>query len=556
MLSYTDNALISCNPNWTYRDFCQRVAQIAAEFQLRKINAVSIWFNDSASLTCVLLAAWEANVTVLFPPNLTTESLLWAKANSQLWLTDNEVVAENVEQFSSFGILNQISTKKPQFSPTNQTELWLKTSGSTGEAKTIVKTAEQMWRGGNVLAKTVPFEDGNHITSLATVSSQHIYGLTVHIMMSLQKGWCIGRHQLFSPQCLIENTQKNNTVVVSSPAMLGNIDWTQTILPKNVSGFISSGGVLPESIAEEIRQQSVVSEIYGSTETGPIAIRSDNSLWQRLPDSLLGCNKNDELWIEAGWLSQREQTADVVEFSSAGFRLLGRADRIVKLADKRISLAAIENILLQTEWVEDCYLARHHEKSRLAAWIGLTEKGIELFREQGRRALISQLRRHLINNVELPAIPRFWRFTDKLPRNSQSKISKVEFHQIFSDCCKDAKWTNPQQTDNEYSVTGKVPLDLVYLADHFERFPLVPGVIELQWICEQASQLLQTNIECRYFEKLKFQKFLRPNDEFLLQLKWNEKLHKLHFSLKTASEPCCSGVAVLNLKSSNVEDHH
>ena len=133
MLSYTDNALISCNPDWTYRDFCQRVAQIAAEFQRRKINAVSIWFNDSASLTCVLLAAWEANVTVLFPPNLTTESLLWAKANSQLWLTDNEVVAENVEQFSSFGTLNQISTKRPQFSPTNQTELWLKTSGSTGE---------------------------------------------------------------------------------------------------------------------------------------------------------------------------------------------------------------------------------------------------------------------------------------------------------------------------------------------------------------------------------------------------------------------------------------
>ena len=134
------------------------------------------------------------------------------------------------------------------------------------------------------------------------------------------------------------------------------------------------------------------------------------------------------MWIEASWLGQREQTADVVEFEENGFRLLGRADRIVKIADKRIALVGVEQALNQHDFVADCYIAPYPQKSRLAAWVGLTEQGIQQFREQGRRALIHQLKGYLEQSQEKAAIPRFWRFTDKLPRNSQSKINLSLIH--------------------------------------------------------------------------------------------------------------------------------
>nr|WP_245872645.1 AMP-binding protein [Avibacterium endocarditidis] len=381
----------------------------------------------------------------------------------------------------------------PHFDRNAQTEIWLKTSGSTGEAKTIVKTAQQMWRSAQVLAEALPFPADNHWHAISTVSIQHVYGLTVHIMMSLALGWQIGRKQLFYPECIKSAlNQSENAVLVSSPAMLSSIAWDTMAMQKNLRGIVSSGGALAEDVSTQIRAatHAPVVEIYGSTETGPIAIRDDIHLWQRLPNSQLGQDEQDALWIEADWISGREQTADVVEFEGSGFRLLGRCDRIVKIGDKRTSLVSIERQLLQHPFVEDCYIARHPEQNRLAAWVGLTEAGINAFREQGRRALIAELKQAVAANQDKSAIPRFWRFTDKLPRNSQSKINKLAFNQVCVESVLDPIWYRPEHDGNQYVIKGKVPLELRFLKDHFAEFPLVPGVIELQWISEKMQDFL------------------------------------------------------------------
>ena len=90
----------------------------------------------------------------------------------------------------------------------------------------------------------------------------------------------------------------------------------------------------------------------------------------------------------------------MVEFEENGFRLLGRADRIVKIGDKRISLLGVETALNKHEFIEDCYIAQHPEKSRLAAWIGLTGARHSIFREKGRRALIHKLKLFLEHSQE------------------------------------------------------------------------------------------------------------------------------------------------------------
>lgn len=552
MLPYLEHHFIAQSPAWAFRDFEYRAKQIAAELTQRKVRSISLWMEDGAQLACVLLGAWFVGVRTLFPANDTPESLAWANENADLWITDRtDFHQPNSVLFSEFGL--QIEWQKdwqnrPLFDVHNQTEIWLKTSGSTGEAKTIVKTARQLWLGACALAEALPFNDSNDIHTISTVSIQHVYGLTVHIMMSLVKGWQIGRIQQFYPECIMrEAEQVHRAIMVSSPAMLSSIDWQKMPISSRIEGIISSGGALPATLSDEIRSrvQHPLVEIYGSTETGPIAIRQDSGLWRILPNSRLGSDAQGALWIEADWLARREQTADVVEFEAKGFRLLGRADRIVKIADKRIALVGVEQALMQHLWVEDCYIAQHPQKSRLVAWVGLTAQGIEQFREKGRRALIHQLKQALEQTQEKAAVPRFWRFTDKLPRNSQSKINKAEFERICVATQTDAIWLNAEQTENGHRIEGKVPLDLVFLTDHFADFPLVPGVVELQWITDQISEFFGFAPTIARFEQLKFQKFLRPADRFQIQLQWDAVKQRIKFQLLTEREVCCSGFALM-----------
>ena len=547
--TYQPNDCIALAPTWLYQDFEQRALQISQQLQQQKINAIAVWFEDGANLACTLLGCWHAHVKVLFPPNDTPESIEWATQNADIWLTDQETAPSVAEHFAHFGIKQNVQKNeqsRPLIDRHNQTEIWLKTSGSTGEAKTIIKTAQELWLSADVLANALPFANGNHFSAVSSVSIQHIYGLTVHIMMSLAKGWKIARKQQFFPECIAtESKQFENTVLVSSPAMLSRIDWQHFSIP-NLAGIISSGGALPEELSDNIRQisEKPVIEIYGSTETGPIAIRQDTGLWKTLPYSQVGTDEQGALWLEAEWAKDRQQTADAVEIYPNGFKLLGRIDRIVKIGDKRTSLVSVEQSLVKHEFINDCYIARHPDQDRLASWTELSEQGVNALREKGRKFVIEQLKQYLAFNQETSAIPRFWRFTDKLPRNSQSKISRLDFEQICRETVTEPIWLSKTEQDDTQILQGKVPLDLHYFKGHFANFPLVPGVVELQWVYHQVDMLFGINKPILRIDNLKFQKFVRPNDLFELRLKWEETKNRINFQLKTDNEMCGSGLII------------
>ena len=175
----------------------------------------------------------------------------------------------------------------------------------------------------------------------------------------------------------------------------------------------------------------------------------------------------------------------------------------------------------------------------------LNNEGIEVFRSKGRKEVIEQLKQYLAKNQENSDIPRFWLFTAKLPRDSQSKINHSDFEQACAQVQTDPIWLDSYIVEDVKVFKGRVPLDLVFFKGHFPQFPLVPGVIEVQWVIDKITEFFAEEKNILRIDNLKFQKFLRPNDELELTLKWNKEKSRMEFQLKTDNETCGKGLVVI-----------
>lgn len=424
MNNFIDNFLIARNPEWHWTDFRYRSQQIAQQLHQDNISILAFWFEDSASFACALLAAWQVGARVLLPPNLLDENTLWVKQNAQ-FLMDDAI-------FSTYGKSQQVANTP--FEWPNQGEIWLKTSGSSGEPKIIRKTAEQMWIESQAIIQSLRLPKGD-IQVVSNVSPQHHYGLSYRVILPLTQQWSIARKRALYPEILIaESNLSDNNLWITSPVFLNHFEpQLKHELHSQLCGIVCSGGVLPETTAQKIRDNfnAPLIECYGSSETGAIAFRADNGLWQPTPLTRVGLNEQGALWVESKWLLEREQTADAAILDKEKFKLLGRLDRIIKFADKRISLNQIEHDLLKHPWINDCYIAQHSKRQRPAAWIAFNKQGIDTYQVQGRQAVINELRQYLALTQDKIAIPRYWRFSNKLPRNAQSKISRQDFDNIL-----------------------------------------------------------------------------------------------------------------------------
>lgn len=535
---------IALNPEWQQADFNLRVQQIAAQLTQDGVKSVAFWFEDAALFSACLLACFQAKVRILLPPNWLPENQEWVAQNADLLLNDK--LAE------SYGNLQKIGQNPPLVALQNESELWLKTSGSSGEAKIIKKTVTQLWLEAKAVAEILPYQIQS-LNVIGSVSVQHFYGLTFRVLLPLWQrlqglDWIIGRGQLVYPEYLIaESKAEVQSLWISSPALLSRLNLTEKKLADcHLAGVISSGGALADHIGMEIEQniQRPLIEIYGSSETGIIGYRQPAKMWQIPADCKLGTDSRGALWVDSPRTNGIEQTEDSVAFTADGFELHGRIDRIVKLGDKRIALVNIEQHLQQHPFVKDVYVAQHPDYQRVVAWLALSEQGIEQLREKGRKDLIEKVKAELALHIEKFALPRFWRLTDELPRNAQSKILRSDFEQTCRQEIREPQWQLSQKTENECLFTAKVPLDLVYFKGHFSNFPLVPGVIELQWVMDLIPTLLGREIAIERVDNLKFQSFIRPNDKIEFRLSWIAEKQRVKFSITSNGILAGSGLII------------
>lgn len=533
---------VAVEPALDHAALCEQALRLAGGLQQRGVQRIAVYLEDAAELAVTLLGAWRAGVSVLLPADLQTHTRQRWDADVDLWITQHSEL---------HGLSAEPLTPAPL--DLDACQLSLCTSGSSGAPKRIDKSLRQIANEVQALQALWGAELGDACV-IASVAAQHIYGLLFRVLWPLCAGRPFVRRQLAFPEDMQRASREHAAFAwIASPALLkrmaDNLDWPAL---SSVRRVFSSGGALPEEAARTLfeRLGQWPTEILGSSETGGIAWRQGQHLWQPFADVQLSQSSDGALIIASSYLPKGhvEHTADAARIEADGrFELLGRLDRIVKLEEKRISLPMLEQALVSHDWVAEARLGVvHDQRASLGALLVLSASGLFALREQGRRALTHTLRQHLSQHCEAVALPRRWRLLRQLPLNSQGKLPQARVDALLlAPRPKLPEVLSQSEDAGQWTLNLSIPPDLAFFSGHFPKTPVLPGVVQVDWAMVLGQQLLDLPPRFAGMEVLKFQQLVRPGDAIELTLRFDSERAKLHFAYRNATAPCSSGRIVL-----------
>ena len=402
--------------------------------------------------------------------------------------------------------------------------LVLFTSGSTGEPAAIRKSLRQLDAEVDALESAFGALLGD-ATVHGTVSHQHIYGLLFRILWPLSARRPFARARLAYTEQLT-TLGPESVAVIASPAHLKRLPATQDwrALVQTLRVVFSSGGALPVDAAGDVQRlwQQAPIEVFGSTETGGIAWRradGSRAAWLPLP-GVEWRLQGDTLEVRSPHLPDMDwfATSDRAHASGDGrFQLLGRADRIVKIEERRISLDAIETRLRESEWLDEVrLLALPGPRVLLAAVAVPTSAGRELLDGEGRAAFVQRLRGWLAGHCDPIALPRRWRFLDAMPADARGKTSERALTALFRPRMPPPLWL--RRDAHGASATLIATAELAAFEGHFPQAPILPGVVLLDWAVRLGRDAFGLSFDVQRVEALKFQQLVRPGTELTVDL--------------------------------------
>ncbi|EKD91938.1 MAG: acyl-CoA synthetase [uncultured bacterium] len=422
----------------------QCIADIAA-LQQKIPSGYQRWalcFKDHYTFFVALLAVLSKKLEPVLLPNNQPGSLRSLKSEYDAMLTDISFVSDQSEKKCIFleciendNINNLVLNAKDLSS---KQRIIFFTSGSTGQPKKVFRTLEELSSEINQLEASFGSRmDGSVFT---TVSHQHIYGLLFYILWPLCSGRLINLMQLNYPEQIIR-VFNNSTplILITSPALLKRMP--ESSVSENKITIFSSGGLLRQTVSKSIYESVGIYpiEVFGSSETSAVAYRvqENTTRWQPFPSVELKLNSKTGclMVIQSPFFDCKDAVmmGDMAYFNKDGsFELLGRADRIVKIEEKRVSLTEIENLLESDELVEQSYVLRLEENRQyIAAVITLTSKGRVLLESMGKSYLNNRLKKLLSEHIEVLLLPKKFRYVDMIPTNSQGKHIPAMLEKLF-----------------------------------------------------------------------------------------------------------------------------
>ena len=498
---------------------------------------------DAYAFAVGLFALWHAGRNAISPPNRQPSSL------RALHTRAVGVLSDRGDWFPESSVLDPIEGVEPgdpgSLTPLSPdalaTELF--TSGTTGGEKPVTKQIRHLEAEVRELHATWNTVVGE-ATFFSAASHQHVYGLLFGILWPLYAGHTFQRHHYLHPSELVPRMREaGDCVLASVPTHLKRLvrhAHAPTLLGVCRVVF-SSGGPLATDVAHDIAGVlgTPPIEVLGSTETGGIAWRSqqpgvEECRWTPFTAVRVTCDGADNLlrvrspFVSVDSDEEGFATGDRISLHADGrFALEGRSDHVVKVGEKRLDLTRMASELRAIPTVEEVALATIDREAelRVAAAIIPSEEGWELIQQEGERAFIRVLRACLGDAWDPVLHPRHWRVVSMLPANSQGKVTLDALRSLFrppksAGAEADRPIMLEQFRGRDYLERScRVPKDLGCFSGHFPGHPVVPGALQLDWVMDVATELLDTPPRVAELESLKFPAPLGPGDVFRIQVR-------------------------------------
>jgi acyl-coenzyme A synthetase/AMP-(fatty) acid ligase len=315
------------------------------------------------------------------------------------------------------------------------------TSGSTGQPKAVEKRLLALTNEVMTLGNTFHEKVKGRLFA-ASVSHMHIYGLLFKLLLPLHVKATSLKQQIEYPEQLLSLAEKispeTGIVFISSPTFLSHLDLR--LAPVAMSAVFSSGGPLSFAAAQASHQyfSQLPIEVYGSTETGGIGYRQQAEAtipWTAFAGVELKMGQDG---VELRSPNMPGQPAyvldDHLEFlPNDRFLLKGRKDRIIKIAEKRISLTEIEKFLEAQPTIHQCVaMPIQGRRTVIGCAVVLSDEGAKFLENFSQAALVQGWKSAMQNRFEPVTIPRLWRVLTEIPVNSQSKIDHNQLLTAFN----------------------------------------------------------------------------------------------------------------------------
>ena len=394
----------------SWQQFQQDTYQLSQQLRARSESRWAICFDNSYWFAVAFMAACHSQKQLIIPGNLQPAALAELSQHFDAVLHDEVIDSGTLAPHFAFDVPKVLAKKTdmdlPQFEDLPDVAITLFTSGSSGQPKAIDKPLLILEDEVAQLQATWG-ESLSGAATASTVSHQHIYGLLFRILWPLSAGRPFLAQDWQYPEQILEHAAED-LVLISSPALLKRLTpaeptnrYRAIFYPVADHLWMLRKPAIHSFAITHMKYSAVLKPVASPIANSTQATR----LGKYFVGTQIDVNAEQCLKIKsplvdiANWY----QTAVQCELlDEQHFILKGRADRVIKIEEKRISLSEIERRLNQLDDITEAAAIPYQEPKRLitAAAITLSPIGQAKLKQLGKGKFVLMLRQSLHQWIE------------------------------------------------------------------------------------------------------------------------------------------------------------
>ncbi len=439
--------------NFSYAELLIQVESTANSLPVKKGDRVA-WLGYNNPQMLVLLFALARLGATLVPLNwrltVAEHREIIADCSPELVFCDSEFEQHASKLGVPIGKL-AVEAKNKTAIPDDEAAdaLIVYTSGTTGTPKGAVLTqAALVWNAFNSFHAHDLQPSDQVLTALPMF---HVGGLNIQTLPALLAGATVTLHKRFEPAAWLGDVAKcrptlSLLVPATMNAVISHPAWAATDLSS--LRLLNCGSmVVPDSLIRAFHERGVpVGQIYGATETAPIAVALlkedamrkpgsvgkpvphcevklvEGEIWVKGPALMRGYWKGETGLTEDGWF----RSGDLARIDEEGyFWIVGRSKDVIISGGENVHPAELENVLADCPAIAEAAVVGVQDAKwgEAACAVVVMKPGSMLLETDLVKLFESRLARY--------KHPRRVLFVDRLPKNAMGKIQKAELRRLL-----------------------------------------------------------------------------------------------------------------------------